>query len=77
MTTISLEGRNQINLAEQNIWVTMRKAQDIFGYSPEAFRGKINRRQLIQGQHWRKAPDNKLLINLKAFNEWLQSREQE
>lgn len=57
-------------------WVTLKKAHDIFGYSVEAFRGKINRGQIAQGVHWRKAPDRRILINVTAFNEWLASEPQ-
>lgn len=61
---------------QQDYWVTLKKAQEIFGYSPEALRGKINRGQLIQGVHWRKAPDLRLVINVAKFNEWLASAPQ-
>lgn len=57
-------------------WVTLNKAHDIFGYSAEALRGKINRGQLAQGVHWRKAPDNRLLIHVARFNQWLESAPQ-
>lgn len=61
---------------DPNRWVTLKKANDIFGYSTEAFRGKINRGQLAQGVHWRKAPDSRILINVAAFNDWLSSAPQ-
>ncbi|MBM7454527.1 hypothetical protein HNR62_000356 [Oceanisphaera litoralis] len=57
-------------------WVTLNKAKELFGYTPAAFRGKINRGQLVQGVHWRKAPDNRVVINPQAFNAWLASAEQ-
>lgn len=60
-----------------NYWVTLNKANDIFGYSPEALRGKINRGQLAQGDHWRKAPDGRLLIHVERFNRWLESAPQQ
>ena len=58
---------------DPNHWVTLSKAQDIFGYTPAAFRGKISRKQLVQGVHWRKAPDRNVIINVGAFNDWLLS----
>lgn len=62
---------------DPNHWVTLNKAHEIFGYSAEAFRGKISRGQLAQGVHWRKAPDQRLIINVAAFNAWLASAPQQ
>ena len=44
-------------------WCLLPKMHEIFGYSPEALRSKIQRSQLIQGVHWRKAPAGRLLVN--------------
>ena len=79
-TATAIKERNQTqnkpSNAEQRMWVTLVKAHEIFGYTPAAFRGKIHRGELIQGKHWRKAPDKKVLINPWAFNEWLESAQQ-
>lgn len=58
-------------------WVTLDKAHDIFGYTSDAFRGKIKRGQLAQGVHWRKAPDSRVLIHVARFNDWLESAPQQ
>ena len=57
-------------------WCLLPKMHEIFGYSPEALRSKIQRSQLIQGVHWRKAPDGRLLMNPNNFSAWLLSAAQ-
>lgn len=57
-------------------WCLLNKMEEYFGYSQEALRSKIQRSQLIQGVHWRKAPDGRIIMNPNKFSEWLLSEEQ-
>jgi hypothetical protein len=43
------------------------------GYSPAALRQKIYRNELIEGEHWVKAPDGRTLISRSAFSSWINS----
>ena len=57
-------------------WCLLNKVEEFFGYTPEAIRSKIQRAQLIQGVHWRKAPDNRIIMNPYHFSKWLLSAAQ-
>ena len=59
-----------------NYWCLLSKMEEIFGYSVEALRSKIQRAQLVQGVHWRKSPDGRVIMNPHAFTTWLLSEEQ-
>ncbi len=59
-----------------NYWCLLNKMEEIFGYSVEALRSKIQRAQLVQGVHWRKGPDGRVLMNPCAFTTWLLSEDQ-
>lgn len=52
-------------------WVTLQKAAEQTGYTPGALRQKIKRSVLAEGTHWKRAADNRILINVKAFNQWM------
>ena len=57
-------------------WCLMSKMEQIFGYTVEALRSKIQRSQLIQGVHWRKGPDGRIVMNPHNFDAWLLSADQ-
>ena len=57
-------------------WCLLPKMEQIFGYTVEALRSKISRAQLVQGVHWRKSPDGRVIMNPHAFTTWLLSEEQ-
>ena len=59
-----------------NYWCLLNKMEEIFGYTAEALRSKIQRSQLIQGVHWRKGPDGRILMNPCAFTDWLLAEDQ-
>ena len=44
------------------------------GYSEEAVRSKIKRGQWQQGREYVKAPDNRILISIKGYEEWVSSK---
>ncbi len=52
-------------------WVTIKKAANESGYTQEAIRQKIKKGVLARGKHWQKAPDSRIVINLKEFDSWL------
>ena len=51
-------------------WVTLSKASFESGYTVEALRMKIKKGHLCRGKHWQKAPDSRIVINLKELELW-------
>ena len=54
-------------------WVLISLAAEIFGYTEEAIRNKIKKGVWTRGIHWRKAPDNRIFINVGAVERWIES----
>lgn len=52
-------------------WVTVKKAAEMSGYTPDALKQKRGTGALVQGVHWKHGTDGKVLINVKAFNNFL------
>ena len=52
-------------------WVTVKKLAELTGYSTEAIRQKKKKGVWAENRHWRKAPDNRIVFNTKAIDEWL------
>ena len=51
-------------------WVTLHVYAASSGYSVGALRQKMNRGQFIEGKHYRKAPDGRILMNVEACQNW-------
>jgi hypothetical protein len=56
-------------------WVLIKKLADIFGYTENAARAKIKTGVWLKGIHWTKAPDNRILFNIVAIQQWIESKE--
>lgn len=52
-------------------WVTISKVVEYTGYTDDAIRAKKQRGEWIEGIHWRKAPDNRLVFNLLGIQKWM------
>lgn len=55
-----------------NKWVTVEKASDLTGYTPDAIKSKIKRGDWAEGLLWINAPDRRRLVNLDAFDSWVE-----
>lgn len=55
-------------------WLTIEKFSAESGYTPDAIRSKIKRGDWLEGQVWKKAPDGRVLIDTKGFDEWVTSQ---
>lgn len=51
-------------------WVTLQTYAVSSGYSVGALRQKMRRGQFIEGKHFRKAPDGRVLMNIEACQNW-------
>lgn len=54
--------------------VLIRKAAEATGYTEKAIRRKIEEGTWRQGLEYVKAPDNHILIDLKAVEQWARSK---
>jgi hypothetical protein len=52
-------------------WVLIDKFCELKGYTSNAVRIKIKRGIWEREVFWRKAPDNRIVINMTAVNLWL------
>lgn len=50
--------------------VTIKKLAEMTGYSAAALRKKIERGVLVEGMHYVRSPDSRILISLRAFQAW-------
>ena len=44
-------------------YVTIEKASNLTGYTPDAIRSKIKRGDWLEGAVWQRAPDGRVLID--------------
>jgi hypothetical protein len=56
-------------------WVLIKKLAEIFGYSEDAARAKMRKGVWLKGTHWTKAPDNRIMFNIVAIQQWIESKE--
>ena len=52
-------------------WVLISKVVEYTGYTDDAIRAKKQRGEWREGVHWRKGPDNRLMFNLVAIQDWM------
>ena len=55
-------------------WVTIRRFAELSGYTEKAVRGKIAEGVWLQDIVWRKAPDGRILVSLRGYEEWAEGR---
>lgn len=55
-------------------WVTIRRASELSGYTEKAIRAKIERGVWPQGEVWKYAPDNRVLVSVAGFNRWVEGQ---
>lgn len=55
----------------QNSLVTINKLSQMTGYTAGALRKKIERGILVEGLHYVRGPDNRILVSPQAFNAWI------
>jgi len=55
-------------------WVLIKIITDTIGYSDDAIRAKIKKGVWLNGIHWRKAPDGRIVFNLEAIQKWIEGK---
>jgi hypothetical protein len=54
-------------------WIRLQKFCELTGYTADAVYAKMRKGVWAQGLHWCKAPDGHIMINLKAYDQWVES----
>lgn len=58
-------------MSEPTNWVLISRITDLTGYTGDAIRAKIKRGIWLHEKHWRKAPDNRIVLNVDAIQRWM------
>lgn len=58
-------------MSETAKWVLVSRITELTGYTADAIRAKIKRGIWLNEKHWRKAPDNRIVLNVEAINSWM------
>ncbi|TNI85163.1 hypothetical protein CF119_11500 [Aeromonas sobria] len=61
----------QQTVMERPSWVLPAVAAEMTGYTEKAIKEKVKQGKLIEGVHYGKAPDNKIIINWRRFEDWM------
>lgn len=57
-------------------WVTIKKFSELTGYTDEAVRKKMANGTWLESVIWKKAPDNRILISLRDYEDWVEGKPQ-
>lgn len=55
-------------------YVTVKGAAAAMGLSEASVRKRIERGIWLENKHWRKAPDQRIYIDMKAIEAWVESK---
>ena len=55
-------------------YVLVKKLEDLIGYTENAVRCKIRQGVWLEGIHWRKAPDGRILIDYEQILKWIENQ---
>jgi len=53
-------------------FVTIKRFSELTGYSEDAIRTKIKNGIWRMDEHYRKAPDGRILLDLRAYERWVE-----
>lgn len=54
-------------------FVTIEKAAELTGYSPDAIRSKKRDGIWRKGHEWVEAPDGRILIDMEGYEKWVET----
>ena len=55
-------------------FVTISLAHALTGYTVNAIETKIKRGVWVEGREWRRAPDGRVLIDMRGYERWIESQ---
>jgi hypothetical protein len=70
---LHLSLRSEVMKEVKAVWVLISKVTELTGYTDDAIRAKKKRGEWIEGMHWRKAPDNRIVFDMVLINRWMGS----
>ncbi len=53
-------------------WVRISRFCELTGYTKDAVYTKIQRGHWLEGVLWKRAPDGNILMNLEAYEKWVE-----
>ncbi len=53
-------------------WVKLNRFCELTGYTPDAIYAKMRKGAWAEGLHWRKAPDGHIMVNIEAYDRWVE-----
>jgi hypothetical protein len=53
-------------------YVLIPKFSELTGYTPKAVERKIAEGVWLEGREYRRAPDNRILVDLEGFTRWVE-----
>jgi hypothetical protein len=54
-------------------YVTIAQASHLTGYTVEAIETKIARGVWVEGREWKRAPDNRVLVDMRGYERWVEN----
>ncbi|MGJ0485660.1 MAG: excisionase family protein [Methylomicrobium sp.] len=61
-------------MSSGNQFVTIEKCAELYGLTQEAIRQYKKKGQWREKIHWRKAPNGRIFINIKAVDAWIEGK---
>lgn len=55
-------------------WVTINEFSELNGYTEDAVRAKIKTGVWLRDRHFRKSPDNRIVISLSEYEKWVEGK---
>lgn len=55
-------------------YVTIKKFEELTGYTEKAVRNKIDQGVFVQGKHYIRSPDRRIHINLEEYQKWVEGQ---
>ncbi|MBE9538510.1 MAG: excisionase [Proteobacteria bacterium] len=55
-------------------YIKLERFADLTGYTVKALRRKMENGVWIRDQHYRKAPDGNIMVNIDVYNRWVEGK---
>jgi len=55
-------------------WVLIRRFSELSGYTEKAISRKIESGVWLEGNHWKRAPDGRIMICPEAIEKWVEGK---
>jgi hypothetical protein len=69
---IEASNDSQPAIPQVHRYVTIALASQITGFTENAIRRKIQDGVWIEGRHWKRAPDGRIVIDMEGYAKWVE-----